>query len=128
MDSRRRDGAVPDAGEQRRRSAPPRGARSLSASEAQRGPRVERRTSRPALSRIEILDVAGTVFGGDGTRHDCRRKIAASSGFSTAAFDCFFEDRQHLLIETLKGRAEELDQELQSAMTVMHRRSTSFVG
>jgi hypothetical protein len=32
------------------------------------------------------------------------------------------------LIETLKGRAEELDQELQSAMTVMHRRSTSFVG
>jgi AcrR family transcriptional regulator len=87
----------------------------LSASEAQRGPRVERRASRRALSRIEILDVAETLFDGHGACGNLPRKIAALSGFSRAALDCFFEDKQHLFTETPKGRAEELAGDLKRA-------------
>jgi AcrR family transcriptional regulator len=72
--------------------------------------RAERRASRRAQSRVEILDAAEEVFGEDGIRDGSLRKIAILSGFSTAAIYLFFENKQHLLSETLTRRADEWDQ------------------
>lgn len=69
--------------------------------------RAERRASRREQSRTEILDAAETVFGEDGIRDGSLRRIAALSGFSTAALYLFFEDKQQLLAETLTRRADE---------------------
>jgi AcrR family transcriptional regulator len=59
---------------------------------------------------VEILDAAEKVFGEDGIRDGSLRKIGTQSGFSTAAIYLFFENKQHLLSETLTRRADEWDQ------------------
>ncbi len=80
---------------------------------------VERRAARQALrrasNRTEILDAAEKVFGQDGIHDGALRKIAAESGFSTAAIYLFFENKQHLLAETLTRRGDELTAVLRRA-------------
>jgi AcrR family transcriptional regulator len=71
--------------------------------------RAERRASRRAQNRVEILDAAEKIFGEDGIREGSLRKIGIQSGFSTAAIYLFFENKQHLLSETLTRRADEWD-------------------
>lgn len=88
---------------------------SFSVSEVQGDPRAERRALRRAQSQLEILDAAERVFGQDGIRDGSLRKIAAEAGFSTAALYLFFENKQHLLAETLTRRAEEWDREVELA-------------
>ena len=74
-----------------------------------------RRDARRAASRAEILDAAETVFGERGPRAGSLRDIAQRSGFSTAAIYLFFDNKQHLLAETLRRRGEELVPLLASA-------------
>jgi TetR/AcrR family transcriptional regulator len=70
--------------------------------------RAERRAARRAQSRTDILDAAEKVFGEDGVRDGSLRSIAAQSGFSSSAIYLFFENKQHLLSETLTRRGDEL--------------------
>jgi AcrR family transcriptional regulator len=70
--------------------------------------RTERRAARRAQSQSDILDAAEKVFGEDGFRDGSLRSIAELSGFSTAAIYLFFENKQHLLSETLTRRGDEL--------------------
>jgi AcrR family transcriptional regulator len=70
--------------------------------------RAQRRAARRADNRAEILDAAEKVFGADGLRAGSLRKIAAESGFSTAAIYLFFDNKQHLLAETMRRRGDEL--------------------
>jgi AcrR family transcriptional regulator len=86
-----------------------------SASEAQRDPRARRRAARRSENRTEILDAAERVFGEHGIRDGSLRQIALLSGFSTAAIYLFFENKQHLLAETLTRRGAELVGALQMA-------------
>jgi AcrR family transcriptional regulator len=81
--------------------------------ELQRDRRAERRASRRDQNRSEILDAAEEVFGEDGIRDGSIRKIAERAGFSTAAIYLFFENKQHLLSETLTRRAIEWDRSVQ---------------
>jgi AcrR family transcriptional regulator len=67
-----------------------------------------RRAARKAENRVEMLDAAELVFGRDGVRDGSLRSIAAEAGFSTAAIYLFFENKQHLLAETLTRRGDEL--------------------
>jgi AcrR family transcriptional regulator len=76
--------------------------------EAQPDPRARRRAARRAENRTEILDAAERVFGEHGVRDGSLRQIALLSGFSTAAIYLFFENKQHLLHETLTRRGDEL--------------------
>jgi AcrR family transcriptional regulator len=70
--------------------------------------RAERRAARREQSRAEILAAAERVFAEDGVRDGSLRKIAAESGFSSSAIYLFFENKQHLLSETLIRRGDEL--------------------
>ena len=79
--------------------------------------RMQRREARRADNRIAILDAAEQVFGEDGIREGSLRRIAAASGFSTAAIYLFFENKQHLLAETLTRRGDELIDTLQREAT-----------
>ena len=64
---------------------------------------------RRAENRTEILDAAERVFGEHGgVRDGSLREIALLSGFSTAAIYLFFDNKQHLLSETLIRRGAEL--------------------
>ena len=75
--------------------------------------RTQRREARRADNRTAILDAAEQVFGEDGIRDGSLRRIAAASGFSTAAIYLFFDNKQHLLSETLTRRGDELIDALQ---------------
>jgi AcrR family transcriptional regulator len=86
-----------------------------SASEGQPDLRAQRRAARRSENRTEILDAAERVFGEHGVRDGSLRQIALLSGFSTAAIYLFFENKQHLLAETLTRRGAELVCELQIA-------------
>jgi len=70
--------------------------------------KAERRAARRAENRLEILDAAEKVFGEDGIRDGSLRRIAAESGFSTAAIYLFFDNKQDLVAETLRRRGDEL--------------------
>jgi AcrR family transcriptional regulator len=69
--------------------------------------RTQRRIARRAQSRSEILDAAERVFGEDGPRNGSLRRIAELSGFSPAGIYLFFENKQDLLVETLRRRGDE---------------------
>jgi AcrR family transcriptional regulator len=73
--------------------------------------RAQRRAIRQAQSRqnrIDILDAAEKVFGERGIHNGSLREIADEAGFSAAAIYIFFENKQHLLAETLTRRGDEL--------------------
>jgi AcrR family transcriptional regulator len=70
--------------------------------------RAERRLARQSQSRTDILDAAEKVFGEYGIHDGSVRKIADEAGFSAAAIYLFFENKQHLLAETLNRRSDEL--------------------
>ena len=73
--------------------------------------RAQRRAQRQAQSRqnrIDILDAAEKVFGARGIHNGSLREIADEAGFSAAAIYLFFENKQHLLSETLTRRGDEL--------------------
>ncbi len=70
--------------------------------------RAERRAARRAENRTEILDAAEKVFGAHGLRDGSLREIGEESGFSTAAIYLFFDNKQHLISETLTRRGDEL--------------------
>lgn len=93
----------------------PVGLDTLKAPPAQPDRRAERRAARRALSRTEILDAAEQVFGEHGLRDGSLRNIAVLSGFSTAAIYLFFENKQHLVSETLARRGDELNRVLHAA-------------
>jgi TetR/AcrR family transcriptional regulator, acrAB operon repressor len=86
----------------------------VGASEAPLDLRARRRAARRAENRTEILDAAERVFGEHGIRDGSLRQIALLSGFSTAAIYLFFENKQHLLSETLTRRGVELVGALQT--------------
>jgi len=77
-------------------------------------PRAERRSARRAENRAEILDAAERVFGEHGVRDGSLRQIALLSGYSTAAIYLFFDNKQHLVSETLTRRGAELVGALES--------------
>jgi AcrR family transcriptional regulator len=79
-------------------------AEGLAASGLKPDPRSQRRAARRAASQTEILDAAERVFGERGPRDGSLRQIAHLSGFSTAAIYLFFENKEHLLTETLLRR------------------------
>lgn len=81
---------------------------SPSRTEAQPDRRAQRRAARREENRTEILDAAEQVFGEHGPRDGSLRQIALLSGFSTAAIYLFFDNKQHLLSETLTRRGNEL--------------------
>src|SRR6202022_1111214 len=83
--------------------------------EAQPDLRARRRAARRAENRTEILDAAERVFGEQGVRDGSLREIALLSGFSTAAIYLFFENKRHLLSETLTRRGAEVVAMLQTA-------------
>jgi AcrR family transcriptional regulator len=68
-----------------------------------------RRTARREANRSEILDAAEVVFAHAGIHNASIRDIAAEAGFSPAAVYLFFDNRQHLLAETLTRRGDELN-------------------
>jgi len=73
--------------------------------------RAQRRAHRQAQSRqnrIDILDAAEKIFGERGIHNGSLREIADEAGFSAAAIYIFFENKQHLLSETLTRRGDEL--------------------
>jgi AcrR family transcriptional regulator len=70
--------------------------------------RARRRDERRESNRAEILDAAERVFGELGAHEGSIRKIADQAGFSAAAIYLFFENKQHLLFETLSRRGNEL--------------------
>jgi len=80
----------------------------MNASSVQIDRRAERRAARRAENRTEILDAAEKVFGANGLRDGSLREIAEESGFSTAAIYLFFDNKQHLMAETLSRRGGEL--------------------
>jgi AcrR family transcriptional regulator len=77
-------------------------------SEAAVDRRALRREERLSANRRDILDSAERVFGEQGTRDGSLRRIAADSGFSTAAIYQFFDSKQQLLVETLARRGTHL--------------------
>jgi AcrR family transcriptional regulator len=80
--------------------------------------RARRRAARRAENRTEILDAAEHVFGKYGFRAGSLRQIAVLSGFSTAGIYLFFENKQHLVSETLTRRGAELVGALQTVADV----------
>jgi AcrR family transcriptional regulator len=70
--------------------------------------RAERRAARRAENQTGILDAAEKVFGEHGLRDGSLREIGEESGFSTAAIYLFFDNKQHLVAETLSRRGDEL--------------------
>ncbi len=88
--------------------------KAAAACEAQPDLRARRRAARRSENRTEILDAAERVFGEHGVRDGSLREIALRAGFSTAAIYLFFENKQHLLSETLTRRGAELVTTLQT--------------
>ncbi|MFN8026904.1 MAG: TetR family transcriptional regulator [Acidimicrobiia bacterium] len=80
----------------------------MAATEQQPDRRTERRAARRAANRDDILNAAEVVFARSGIRDGSLREIAAESGFSTAGLYLFFDNKQHLLAETLTRRGDEL--------------------
>jgi AcrR family transcriptional regulator len=73
--------------------------------------RAQRRAQRQAQTRqnrVDILDAAEKIFGERGMHNGSLREIADEAGFSAAAIYMFFENKQHLLSETLTRRGDEL--------------------
>jgi AcrR family transcriptional regulator len=70
--------------------------------------RARRRAARIADNRTDILDAAERAFAERGLSEGSLRDIAKHSGFSTAAIYNYFENKQHLLAETLSRRGTEL--------------------
>jgi len=70
--------------------------------------RSQRRAARRDANRNQILDAAEVVFGRAGVHNASMRAIADEAGFSAAAIYLFFDNRQHLLAETLARRTDEL--------------------
>jgi AcrR family transcriptional regulator len=68
----------------------------------------QRRASRRAENRSDILDAAERVFAAHGIQAGSVRKIGAESGFSAAAIYLFFDSKQQLLAETLTRRGDGL--------------------
>jgi AcrR family transcriptional regulator len=87
----------------------------LATCEPDADPRSQRRAARRAANRTEILDAAERVFGEHGPTDGSLRQIAHIAGFSTAAIYLFFENKQHLLTETLLRRGVELNDTLRTA-------------
>jgi AcrR family transcriptional regulator len=70
--------------------------------------RARRRAARIADNRADILDAAERTFAERGLSDGSLRDISKHSGFSTAAIYNYFENKQHLLAETLSRRGTEL--------------------
>ena len=85
-----------------------------SAADPQPDFRAQRRAARKAENRSDILDAAEHVFGEHGFRAGSLRQIAVLSGFSPAAIYLFFDNKQHLVAETLIRRGAELVGALQT--------------
>jgi AcrR family transcriptional regulator len=66
--------------------------------------RAQRRATRIANNREEILDAAERVFAERGIGEGSLRDIARASGFSTAAIYNYFENKSDLLAATLVRR------------------------
>jgi len=88
--------------------------KAAAAAESQPDLRARRRAARWAENRTDILDAAERVFGEQGLRAGSLRQIAVLSGFSAAAIYLFFENKQHLVSETLMRRGGELVGELRT--------------
>ncbi|MCU1358997.1 MAG: TetR/AcrR family transcriptional regulator [Ilumatobacteraceae bacterium] len=71
-----------------------------------------------------ILDAAEKVFGRDGIHDGSLRNIATQSGFSTAGIYLFFENKQHLLAETLSRRGTELTTAIAHVASLLSRSCT----
>jgi AcrR family transcriptional regulator len=89
---------------------------------------ARRRASRREENRTDILDAAESVFAKHGIQAGSVRKIAADSGFSSAALYLFFDSKQDLLQETVRRRGNELVAEIRAAassdgtpLDVLHR-------
>jgi AcrR family transcriptional regulator len=78
-------------------------------------PRARRRAARRAANQTAILDAAERVFGEQGVHDGSVRRIATLSGFSTGAIYLFFDNKQHLVSETLARRGDELITALHAA-------------
>lgn len=70
--------------------------------------RAQRRAARLAGNRADILDAAERTFAERGLAEGSLRDIAKHAGFSTAAIYNYFDNKQHLLAETLARRGVEL--------------------
>jgi len=70
--------------------------------------RARRRAARIEDNRADILDAAERTFAERGLTEGSLRDIAKESGFSTAAIYNYFDNKQHLLAETLSRRGTEL--------------------
>jgi TetR/AcrR family transcriptional regulator len=82
--------------------------------------RAQRKAHRQAQSRqnrVDILDAAEKIFGERGMHSGSLREIADEAGFSAAAIYIFFENKQHLLSETLTRRGDELLPVIRAAAT-----------
>jgi AcrR family transcriptional regulator len=70
--------------------------------------RARRRAAKAAVNRADILDAAERIFAERGLTEGSLRDIAKHSGFSTAAIYNYFDNKQHLLAETLVRRGTDL--------------------
>ena len=70
--------------------------------------RALRRAARIAGNRADILDAAERTFADRGINDGSLRDIARQSGFSTAAIYNYFDNKHHLLLETLTRRGTDL--------------------
>lgn len=70
--------------------------------------RARRRAAKAAVNRADILDAAERIFAERGLTEGSLRDIARHSGFSTAAIYNYFDNKQHLLAETLVRRGTDL--------------------
>ena len=73
-----------------------------------RAQRREQRQAQSRQNRVDLLDAAEKIFGERGIHNGSMREIADEAGFSAAAIYLFFENKQHLLSETLTRRGDEL--------------------
>lgn len=80
--------------------------------------RSRRRAARAAVNRADILDAAERTFAEHGLSDASLRDIAKRSGYSTAAIYNYFDNKQHLLAETLIRRGAELLEVLNAAALV----------
>src|SRR4051812_15313187 len=70
--------------------------------------RARRRAAKAAVNRADILDAAERIFAERGLTDGSLRDIAKHAGFSTAAIYNYFDNKQHLLAETLVRRGTDL--------------------
>lgn len=80
--------------------------------------RAKRRAARAAVNRADILDAAERIFAEHGLSEGSLRDIAKRSGYSTAAIYNYFDNKQHLLAETLIRRGTELLEVINAAAVV----------